>query len=173
MENKTLTLLPKNQLPEKALKEIEIAKQFNKLKEGDLFYYSKEFGLIKIWMPNTTISSLKLNKFNIPNKIKEISLSVINPDNIGEFDLSLEGYYILPYMRNLAKYFEEVPNKDLSSCYISTDALPGYKIIPNNINSVDMEGDLIYTKEYGVLFVQVLDIYESNYIKEGEKYVLS
>ena len=172
MENKTLTLFPKNSLPEKALREIEIAKQFNKIKEGDLFYYSKEFGLIKIFRPRiSAYPNIRLNKFHVPNKIQQIDITVINPDNISSFWIDpFTDTYLNKYMEELANNFEISTERNLSQAYVSTDCLPGYKIMANSKEYEDKQGDLIYTKEYGVLFIQVLDIHESNYIKVDGKW---
>ena len=164
-----MTLLPLNHLPQKALNEIEIAKQFNKIKEGDLYYYSKEFGLIKIYKPKPLQSGIRLNKFNVANKIKQIDITVISPDNLNprDFNPSDIRYFALKNMENIAS--KMVENKDMSYCYISTDSLPGYKILANTENYEYYQGDLIFTKEYEILFVDVLDIHESNYIKIDEK----
>jgi hypothetical protein len=173
MDNKSLTLLPTNQLPQKALNEIKIAKQFNIIKEGDLFYYSKEFGLIKIFKPSIpSYQGIRLNKFKVPNKIKEINISVINPDNINCFSIDrFTDTYINSYMEELAQNFEISTKKELSFAYVSTDDLPGYKIIANSKEFEDKQGDLIYSKEYGVLFVQILDIHESNFKKLNGKWI--
>jgi hypothetical protein len=120
MENKKLTLLPTNQLPQKALNEIEIAKQFNKIKEGEIYYYSKEFGLIKIYKPKALQKGFRLNKFNVSNKTKQIDITVINPDNLNprDFEPSDIRYFALRRMENIAQ--KMIENKDMGYCYIST-----------------------------------------------------
>lgn len=170
MDNKPLTLLPLNFLPQKALNEIEIAKQLNLIPlnifNGNKFYYSKEFGIIKIFRP----TGIKLNKFNISNKIKQIDITVINPDNLNPKKFKSSDF-ILQNMENIAEKMTQ--NKDMGYAYISTDSLPGYKIIANTEKFESYQGDLIYTKEYGILFVQVLDVHGSNYEKiEGNFYRL-
>jgi hypothetical protein len=166
--NKMLTLLPKNFLPEKAEKEIEIAKQIGLLMEGENFYYSKEFGLIKITIPKAKGNGVKFNKFNVSNKIQFIQIEVIHP---GSYD-GFKDQYISQNMKNIAEHIEFFSKGGLASAFVSTDSLPGYKIIPNEKEYENKQGDIIFTKEYGILFIQVLDIHIDNYIKNGDTWEL-
>jgi len=166
MNDKTLTLLPKGNLPQKAKNEIEIARQFNAIKSDD-FYYSKEFGLINIFIPKPQLNA-RLNKFNVSNIKKQIDITVINPDNLNSKNFKDE-YYALNNLRNIAEKLTS--GKDLASAYVSSDDLPGYKILANSKEFESLQGDLIFTKEYNILFIQVLDIHEANFKKVNGKWI--
>lgn len=98
-------------------------------------YVSKEFNVMAI------------SSFMIIPIDEEITINIVNPDNWSE-----EVEYNIKKLGN-----KIISGKDMALVYISTDALPGYKIIPNKIEFSKYEGDLIYSKDYGILFVHVIE----------------
>lgn len=133
-ENKYLTLITPHSKEEEKKLDNAITKEeyFNPLMFNGVFN-SLQFGPINI-------SSFMLID---PNS----TITIINPDI---WDIRIKN--------NVSKLGNKIiAGKDMALVYISTDNLPGYKIIPNKIEFVKYEGDLIYTKEYGILFVHVIE----------------
>ena len=141
-EDKPLTLInPRN---EKEQLELDKATTKEKYFSPFIFnrvFYSEQFGPINI------SSYLLIGPQKGEIDIYPIKINVINPDN---WDIRIKN--------NIKKLGNKIiSGKDMALVYISTDALPGYKIIPNKIEFSKYEGDLIYTKEYGILFIHVIE----------------
>jgi hypothetical protein len=134
MENKQLHL--KSNLTEKELKLLADNEDYDFnpfiFQDG---YISLEFGLM-------AISSF----MEIPI-YEDIKINIINPDNWSD--------EIKYQIEKLGK--KVIRGKDMALIYISTDSLPGYKIVPNKEEFSKYEGDLIYTLEYGILFIHVIE----------------
>jgi len=151
-----LTLIPEKEYDYKINFEIQKAKEEGKIKDKDKFYYSKEFGLVKILIPTPKYNSVTLKPLNLP--IDNLNLNVINSDLLRD---EKKYPYVLHNMKNIAEKMENI--KDINSAYVSTDDLPGFKIIANSREVTKYEGDLVYVDVYGIMFIQVLDIHASNY----------
>ena len=156
--DKSLNLLSLKDLNEKQSDEMKIAtrklfKEFKQFNANEL-YYSLEFGPILIKFMESTYKEFRFDPSKneyINNDLMQYGkkeLKIINIDNLEPHKIGL--------MEKCAAKLTK--DKDMGYAYISTDALPGYKIIPNIKELESEEADLVYIEGY-IALIHVLDIH--------------